>query len=170
MKYRKILVIGPPASWKSTFAEKYSEKYWIQKLHQDQYFFNEEWKAIDHKEAIINMKEIIVDDAWIIEWNYDQVINEFWEKAELIIFLNFNRFFSLWRVIYRKFSTPNIKKWFWVWKIHKLPWHFIKYILFIYPEVQSKQLINIQKINSSEKKYFKDWQEFLKFQEIILSK
>lgn len=46
MKYNKILVIGPPASWKSTFAEKYSEKYWIQTLHQDQYFFNEEWQAI----------------------------------------------------------------------------------------------------------------------------
>ncbi|MCP4355797.1 MAG: hypothetical protein GY793_09260 [Proteobacteria bacterium] len=168
MKYKKILILGPSASGKSTFAKKYAEHYNVTRLHQDEFFFNEDTSPVDHGLAITNMRNAINNDTWMIEGNYTQVINEFAKDADLIIFLEFNRFSSLFNVIKRKITTPSIEKGFGVGKNHKLPWHFIKFILFIYPKISKKQFCNLQNEFDNKLKHITSFKDFLKLQKELL--
>lgn len=171
MKHKKILIIGPPASGKSTFAKKYSEEFTVKCLHQDQYFFDENAQPVKHNDAINAMrKDLSKDETWLIEGNYNQVIHEFANEANLVIFLDLNRFSSLFRVIKRRVFFPKFEKGFGVGESHKLPWHFIKFILFIYPKVskqQEKLLLSLTGENITKISSFKS---FIKYQKILLEK
>ena len=90
----RISIIGYSGSGKSTLAKNLSKHYGIPVLHMDSVHFLENWKERDNKEFNEIVTKFIKDnDSWIIEGNYKSIVPERHDMADLIIFLDYNRFF-----------------------------------------------------------------------------
>ena len=90
----KISIIGYSGSGKSTLAKNLSKHYGIPVLHMDSVHFLENWKERDNKEFNEIVTKFIKDnDSWVIEGNYKSIVPERHDMADLIIFLDYNRFF-----------------------------------------------------------------------------
>ena len=90
----KIQIIGYSGSGKSTLAKLLSKHYNIPALHLDSINFLPNWKERPRDEFNNIVKEFIENnDSWIIDGTYSSVARERYEMADLIIFLNYNRFF-----------------------------------------------------------------------------
>lgn len=99
----KIAILGYSGSGKSTLAKFLGDKYQIPVLHLDSVQFIENWQERDRKEALALVREMMVQEDWIIDGNYtnfDQ--EERLEAADRIIFVQFSRWASLKRVITRR--------------------------------------------------------------------
>lgn len=90
----KISIIGFSGSGKSTLAKVLSKHYNIPIMHMDSIRFLENWKERDDEEFRMIVKEFInSNESWIIDGNYRRIVPERHEQADLVIFLNYNRFF-----------------------------------------------------------------------------
>ena len=90
----KISIIGFSGSGKSTLAKNLSRHYNIPVMHMDSINFKENWILRDKAEFNDTVKKFIDDnESWIIDGNYKSTCPERHEKADLLIFLDYNRFF-----------------------------------------------------------------------------
>lgn len=99
----KIMIIGHSGSGKSTLAENLANKYNLPLLHLDKVQFLSGWKerSIEEQREILE-KFLNENSSWVIDGNYTRNLYERrLEDATKIIYLNFNRFSSLFRVIKR---------------------------------------------------------------------
>ena len=99
----KIAIIGYSGSGKSTLAGLLGNKYALPVLYLDRVQFLPGWKErpIDEKLAIVG-DFLDTHDGWVIDGNYKSVYFERrMMEADRIIFMNFNRFSCLRRVVKR---------------------------------------------------------------------
>jgi adenylate kinase family enzyme len=90
----KISIIGFSGSGKSTLAKTLSKHYNIPVLHMDSIHFLDNWKERSNEEFNSIVKEFIdKNESWIIDGNYKSIVPERHEMADLLIFLDYNRFF-----------------------------------------------------------------------------
>lgn len=90
----KISIIGFSGSGKSTLAKTLSKHYNIPVLHMDSIHFLNDWKERSNEEFNSIVKEFIdKNESWIIDGNYKSIVPERHEMADLLIFLDYNRFF-----------------------------------------------------------------------------
>lgn len=91
----KIQIIGYSGSGKSTLAKSLRDIYNLNVLHLDSVHFKENWVEVTKEEMTNSVKEFmeINCDGWIIEGNYTSIVPERFRVADILIFLNFNRFF-----------------------------------------------------------------------------
>lgn len=129
MECKKIMIIGKPGSGKSTVAKKLSELLFLPVYHIDQYYFNPDWSKQDFEIFMQKQREIVNSDEWIIEGCSTKTFEVRWQKADLVLFLNYPNVVCLWRLIKRRFfsdgtvySRPEGAK-------NSLPLHLIMYML-----------------------------------------
>ena len=90
----RISIIGFSGSGKSTLAKVLSKHYNIPVLHMDSIHFLNNWKERSNEEFNSIVKEFIdKNESWIIDGNYKNIIPERHEMSDLLIFLDYNRFF-----------------------------------------------------------------------------
>ena len=90
----KISIIGFSGSGKSTLAKVLSKHYNIPALHMDSIHFLEGWRERDNKEFERIVKKFVDDnESWIIDGNYKSILPQRHDMSDLIIFLDYNRFF-----------------------------------------------------------------------------
>ncbi|MBQ9080156.1 MAG: DNA topology modulation protein [Clostridia bacterium] len=99
----KIAIIGYSGSGKSTLARKLGQKYGVDVLHLDAVHWLPGWKERSREEKNIIVGEFLdTHSAWVIDGNYSkQHFERRMAEADQIIFMSFNRFACLWRVIKR---------------------------------------------------------------------
>lgn len=103
----KIAVIGYSGSGKSTLAAALGDKYSIDVLHLDCVHFLPGWE-IRPKEEKEDAVLAFLDshDGWVIDGNYTKLFFERrMKEADMIVFLNFNRFDCFFRAYgrYRRY-------------------------------------------------------------------
>ena len=108
----KISIIGYSGSGKSTLCRILSEHYGISKLHLDSVQFADNWEvrpqAIKYDEV---EKFLDANDEWVIDGNYSLLLKERRiEEADLIIFMDFNRFNCLYRCFRRYLKYRNTSR------------------------------------------------------------
>lgn len=121
---KKIYIIGPVGSGKTTFAKQLSKKYNIQYYELDKVSWDDDNGNIkrDKKEALKIFNDILKHKSWIIE---DVGRNKFKKgriDADIIYYIKLSRIKSYYRVTKRwikqrlKIETynhpPTIKQWF----------------------------------------------------------
>lgn len=127
----KIAIIGYSGSGKSTIARKLGEYYSCQVLHLDTVQYAPNWIEREYEEKKSDVAEFLKNDDWVIDGNYSKFFyEERMEKADQIIFMNFNRFNCLWRVFkryrtYKGTSRPDMTE----GCNEKLDYEFILWIL-----------------------------------------
>lgn len=98
----KIAVVGYSGSGKSTLAKYLGKIYNIPVMHLDTIQFCANWQIREEEESKKLLKIFMENDSWIIDGNYSNFYyDERLKQADKIIFLNFNRFVRLYRVILR---------------------------------------------------------------------
>lgn len=104
---KRIVILGNIGSGKTTIANLLSEKLSIPVYHLDLILFHE-GKYINQREQIAKVKAIISQEKWIIDGNYSFTLPMRCEKADLIIFVNTNRWTCLWQYINRYISIKKV--------------------------------------------------------------
>lgn len=128
MNYNRISIVGGSGSGKSTLCNILSKELNLPAIHLDAINFNANWVEIDkdERDKIISTKS--EEEKWIIDGNYNKTLKERFDKADLIIWLDYSTFMQLKGVLKRYFKTRNNER-------HEIPgckerldFNFIKYV------------------------------------------
>ncbi len=106
----KIALIGYSNCGKSTLARKLGEKQGSPVLYLDKVQFLPGWKVREDEEKLRIIADFLDEnDSWVIDGNYSSLYQERrMSEADMIIFMNFNRFVCLHRA-YKRLRTNKGK-------------------------------------------------------------
>ena len=99
---QRIAVIGPVGAGKSRLAADLGQLLGIRVLHLDTLFWKpgwvptplEEWEAVQRRE--------LAEPAWIADAQYDDILPDWVEEADTVVFLDVSPLVCLWRVSRRR--------------------------------------------------------------------
>lgn len=105
----KIQIIGYSGSGKSTLAKKLSQHYHLPLLYLDCVQFYGEWqeRSLEEKNRIVD-DFLNQHDKWVIDGNYHQVSPQRFQQCDMIIYLNYSRFYCFYKALQR--YVQNIGK------------------------------------------------------------
>lgn len=129
----KIAIIGYSGSGKSSLAAFLGGFYNVDVLYMDSLHFLPGWIERDTQEEKDMMNEFLQSHSqWVIDGNYGHL--SYWqrmEEADQIIFMNFNRFVCLYRVMKRLFRyRGKTRESITQGCIEKIDFEFIRWILY----------------------------------------
>jgi adenylate kinase family enzyme len=102
---KKIVIIGPPGSGKTAFANELGKTLEIDTvIHLDHFFWKPGWMRTTETERHAIILELTKKDEWIIEGNFLDTVDTQFSYASLVIWLNLSPFICLYRVVKRYFS------------------------------------------------------------------
>lgn len=105
--YNRISIVGGSGSGKSTLADILSKKLNLPAIHLDAINFNSNWTEIDKTERDNIISEKSSEEKWIIDGNYNKTLKERFDKADLIIWLDYSTFAQLKGFFKRFIKTFN---------------------------------------------------------------
>ncbi len=127
----KIQVIGFSGSGKSTLAGELAGRYHLPVIYLDTVFWLPGWVMRPREEQSELLGQFLKDhpDGWVIDGNYTKNhYDERMESADIILFLNYNRFLCLWRILKRNLMyRGKTRASMTVGCDEKIDWPFIKW-------------------------------------------
>ena len=129
----KMAVIGYSGSGKSTLARKLGQKYGVDVLHLDAVHWLPGWQTRSREEKTSIVGEFLdTHEGWVIDGTYSKLhFDRRMAEADEIIFMNFNRFACLWRVIKRYHTYKGrTREDMGEGCNEKIDWDFVKWVLF----------------------------------------
>jgi len=100
-RHRRIVVIGPPGAGKSHLALELARRTGLPLVHLDREFWRPGWIATPQEEWRKRHAELIARPDWIIDGNFAGTLAERAARADLILFLDYPLWRSLWGVLRR---------------------------------------------------------------------
>lgn len=128
MIYNRISIVGGSGSGKSTLCDILSKELDLPAIHLDAINFNANWVEIDKAERDKKISTKSSKDKWIIDGNYNKTLKERFDKADLIIWLDYSTFAQLKGVFKRFFKTHNAERPEIPGCKERLDFTFIKYV------------------------------------------
>lgn len=163
--YNRISIVGGSGSGKSTLANILSKELKLPAIHLDAINFNSNWVEIDKKERDKIISTKASEDKWIIDGNYNKTLKERFNKADLIIWLDYSTIKQLKGVIKRYLKTYNKERPEIPGCKERLDFTFIKYV-FTYNKKKRPVIVDYLKNIPKEKvvvfRKQKDLNEWLK--------
>ena len=95
-KYSRIILIGCMGSGKSWFSKRIAEITGYPLFHLDVEHWKPGWVMASGEEKIVRQREITGGEKWIIDGNYGSTMELRFAAADLIIYLEINRFVCMW--------------------------------------------------------------------------
>lgn len=105
--YNRISIVGGSGSGKSTLADILSKKFNLPVIHLDSINFNSNWIEIDKTERDTIISKKASESKWIIDGNYNKTLKERFDRADLIIWLDYSTFAQLKGTFKRFIKTFN---------------------------------------------------------------
>ncbi|MCR5704254.1 MAG: adenylate kinase [Eubacterium sp.] len=85
----RIIVIGCPGSGKSTFSKALHKTAGIPLYHLDMMYWNEDRTTVQRDLFLRKLNEILEQERWIIDGNYESTMEMRIEKSDTIFFLDY---------------------------------------------------------------------------------
>lgn len=98
---QKILVLGSYGAGKTKFSNDLSLLLKIPVFHLDRYYWLSGWKSPNLDDWITINTKLIMEQNWILDGNYLKTLDIRINEADLIIYLEVNRWLSFYRVTRR---------------------------------------------------------------------
>ena len=98
---KRIAIIGSSGAGKSTLAVSLGQKLDLPVIHLDAYYWQPGWRETGTRQWWEMQQELIKDACWIIDGNYGGTLDIRLAAADTIIWLDFNRYLCLSRVLKR---------------------------------------------------------------------
>jgi adenylate kinase family enzyme len=99
--YKRIVVIGTTSSGKSTLAQELSKRLGIPYVELDALFWEPNWQEASPLDFWLRVEAAIEPEDWVVAGNYSRVRDLIWERAELIIWLDYPFHIVFWRLLTR---------------------------------------------------------------------
>lgn len=125
------MILGFSGCGKSTLARRLGEILGIEPTYMDALNWLPNWVESTREHKTELLASIIERDRWIIDGSYKKILyKERLEKADTIIFLDFNRFLCLYRVIKRRImynsqTRPDMGE----GCKERIDWQFFKWVI-----------------------------------------
>ena len=100
--YNKIVIFGASGAGKSYMSRRIAEFTRYPVYHLDAVFFNCGWVRVSEDDFIARQREMMSGRTWIIEGNYKKTMELRFAAADLVIFLDVNRFTRIWAAARRQ--------------------------------------------------------------------
>lgn len=144
MRYQKIIIVGSPGSGKSYLSKELEKITGLPVTHLDNLYWNPGWVETPKEEWINKQKEVIKEDRWIIDGNYNSTLEMRVQAADLVLFLDMSRITCIYRVCRRHGKKRSDLPEFLDEKIDKEFWIFLKWI-WDYPKRNHNSLLELSK-------------------------
>lgn len=102
-KMKRVLVIGNSGSGKSTLAERLSECLDLPFFASDHFYWEDDWKTASTQKVRQRVREVISQDVWILDGNFDAEREFVWQKADCIIWLDYSMTTIIRQIVARNF-------------------------------------------------------------------
>jgi adenylate kinase family enzyme len=101
LEYNRIILVGSGGSGKSWLAKRLADITGYPMIHLDNEYWQPNWTPVPKEEWIEKQKGFIRGEKWIIDGNYNSSMELRFEAADLVIFLDINRFVCMWSAFRR---------------------------------------------------------------------
>ena len=115
---------------KTTLSNNLSKLFNIPVIHLDGIHHLPNWEIRDKSERDKIILSYIENDSWIIDGTYRHTLKQRFEKADLIIWLDYSTFTQLKGIIKRFIKNPNKEKPDIPGCRERLKFEFVKYVFF----------------------------------------
>ena len=151
---RRILILGPGGSGKSTVCKRIGRILGIPVVHLDKHYWLPNWVKTPKDEWPDKVRKLIVSEAWAMDGNYSTTLKIRAKAADTLIFLDMTRRLSYFRVIsrylkYRGRTRPDVTK----GCPEKIDWEFVRWI-WRYPNYSKPRILRFfEKLRKSKNVY-----------------
>lgn len=104
---KKIAIIGSGGSGKSTFSRSLGEKLQLNVYHLDAILWKPDWTAVSREQQEAIQLQLVNNENWIIDGNYNGTLDLRLEAADCIIFMDMPRKLCIYRILKRTFLYRN---------------------------------------------------------------
>jgi len=98
---RRIMIIGSGGSGKSTLARRLGDKLALPVIHLDREYWNAGWVETPKEKWYEKQRRLVAEPAWIADGNFGGSLEIRFNRADTVIFLDYNRFVCMYSVIKR---------------------------------------------------------------------
>lgn len=144
LKYNRIIIVGNNGSGKSFLSKELSVITDLPLIHLDVEFWRPNWEKPPKDEWIILQMELISKEKWIIDGNHTDSMELRFKAADVIIFLDINRFVCLTSVLLRNGKKRSDTSQYLEEKLDKRFLQFCKG-LWSFPKTRKCTIMNLHK-------------------------
>lgn len=101
---KRIAVTGPIGAGKSRLARELGDALSIPVLHLDALFWKPGWVPTPRDEFEAMQRRELAADAWIVDAQFDDMLPDWVQSADIVVFLDTSVPRSLWQVAKRRLS------------------------------------------------------------------
>ncbi|RYG60203.1 MAG: AAA family ATPase [Alphaproteobacteria bacterium] len=98
---RRVMIIGMSGAGKSTLCRTLGQQLAVPFYHLDSIYHTSGWVARAEDEVAADFDAIAAQDAWVVDGNYRRLSESLRERADVIVFLDFPRWYCMYQVIQR---------------------------------------------------------------------
>lgn len=98
---RRIVILGPTGSGKTTFGKRLSALTGIPATDLDDIFWLPDWKQRTTEEFYRLAEGATQGESWIITGNYSKIRGAIWPKADTFIWIDYPFLLVLWQLLRR---------------------------------------------------------------------
>ena len=111
--YKRVSVIGTTSSGKSTLAEQLAAKIGGNFVELDALYWEPNWIPALKPIFWERVEDAVAADAWVIAGNYNFIRPVIWQRAEVVIWLDYPLHIVFWRLLTRTIRRSITKELLW---------------------------------------------------------
>ncbi len=110
---KRILIVGCCGAGKTVLASELGKRLGLPVHHLDRLWWTPGWVEKPRDVFDAELAELLRQERWIIDGNYNRTLAERLKFADFVIVLNFSRWICLWRIVrrfwrYRRGTRPDM--------------------------------------------------------------
>ncbi len=109
----RIVVVGTSGSGKTTLAHNIAKKLNISHIELDAVHWQPNWTPVQKDVFLEKIHHIVSNDKWVIDGNYSIVRDIMWQRAEMIIWLDYSLPVIFWQVLVRSLRRAITREVLW---------------------------------------------------------
>jgi hypothetical protein len=104
-RLKRIAVIGPIGAGKSRLAGQLGAKLSVPVVHLDRVYWKPGWVRTPQDEWVAAQRREVAKESWIVEAQYDDMLPDWIDAADTIVYLDVSPLKCLWRVSRRRLDA-----------------------------------------------------------------
>jgi len=109
----RINVIGTSGSGKSTLSKRIATKLDIPYIEMDRLYWGPNWTEPTPEEYVPRVEKAVAQPAWVLDGNYNKTNPIKWQRADMIVWVDYSAIRTLYQVVTRAISGIISRKELW---------------------------------------------------------